>query len=423
MPLSDLERRVLDAVDDARVGADLTELVAIPSVDGSPEEIEVQAWCADRLSALNLRVDHWLSDVRDLADDPAYPGMEVERDRVAGCVGTTEGHGQPALLLCGHVDVVPVGDLDLWPEAAPFTLRWADDAWWGRGACDMKGGVAAVIGAVAAIRAAGVRLARPLAVHTVAGEEDGGVGAFATLRRGHLGDACVIAEPTAGTIVSANAGALTFSLTVTGVATHGSTRTRGVSAIEKFEPVHAALRRLEAERNADLPELFAHLDLGWPLSIGTVAAGDWASTVPDRLVATGRYGVMPGESVQLAKDDFARAVAAACARDPWLREHPAEVAWPGGMFSAGTLPEGHSLLDDTIGAVTDTDTVGPAVRGGPYGSDLRHYAAAGVATLQYGPGDIRFAHAVDEHVPAADVARCTRAYALLALRRCGVVDC
>jgi acetylornithine deacetylase len=93
------------------------------------------------------------------------------------------------------------------------------------------------------------------------------------------------------------------------------------------------------------------------------------------------------------------------------------------MFSAGTLPEGHSLLDDTIGAVTDTDAVGPAVRGGPYGSDLRHYAAAGVATLQYGPGDIRFAHAVDEHVPAADVARCTRAYALLALRRCGVVDC
>jgi acetylornithine deacetylase len=66
------------------VGADLTELVAIPSVDGSPEEAEVQGWCADRLSALDLEVNHWLTDVRDLADDPAYPGMEVERDRVAG---------------------------------------------------------------------------------------------------------------------------------------------------------------------------------------------------------------------------------------------------------------------------------------------------------------------------------------------------
>jgi acetylornithine deacetylase len=422
VPLTDLERRVLDAVDDAQVAADLTELVAIPSVDGSAEETGVQGWCAERLGALDLDVDHWLSDVRDLADDPAYPGMEVERDRVAGCVGTTGGGGEPALVLCGHVDVVPVGDLDLWPEAAPFTLRWADDAWWGRGACDMTGGVAAVLGAVAAIRAARVRLARPLAVHTVVGEEDGGIGAFATLRRGHLGETCVIAEPTAGTIVSANAGALTFSIAVTGVATHGSTRTRGVSAIEKFELVHAALRRLEAVRNADLPEPFAHLDLGWPVSVGTVAAGDWASTVPDRLVATGRYGVMPGESVQRAKNAFVRAVAAACAEDRWLREHPAEVAWPGGVFSAGTLPEGPPLLDDTVAAIIDAGSVRPAVRGGPYGSDLRHYASAGVATLQYGPGDIRYAHAVDEHVPTADVARCTRAYALLALRRCGVMD-
>jgi acetylornithine deacetylase len=424
MPLTDTERRVLDAVDDAQVGADLTDLVAIPSVDGSPEELDVQAWCADRLGELGMDVDHWTTDVRDLVDDPAYPGMEVERDEVAGCAGRTGGDGedQPALILCGHVDVVPVGDLELWPEHAPFTVRWADDAWWGRGACDMKGGVAAILGAVAAIRRSGVRLARPLAVHTVIGEEDGGVGTFATLRRGHVGDTCVIAEPTAGSVVPANAGALTFSLTVSGVSTHGSTRTRGVSAIEKFELVHAALRRLEAERNADLPELFAHLDLGWPLSVGMISAGDWASTVPDRLVAHGRFGVMPGESVQLAKNAFVRAVTRACMDDPWLSRHPVEVAWPGGMFSAGSLPEAHPLLDDIVGVVGDVDATTPAVMGGPYGSDLRHYAAAGVATLQYGPGDIRHAHAVDEHVPAADVARCTRTYALLALRQCGVIE-
>lgn len=420
MALTENERRVLDAVDDAQVVKDLAELVAIPSIDGSPAELEVQGWCRDRLGQLGMKVDHWFTDVRELADDPAYPGMEVEREQVAGCVGTTSGGGEPALVLCGHVDVVPVGDLELWPENAPFTLRWADDAWWGRGACDMKGGVAAILGAVAAIAAAGAQLVRPLAVHTVMGEEDGGVGTFATLRRGHLGDTCVIAEPTAGTIVSANAGALTFSLTVTGVATHGSSRTRGVSAIEKFELVHAALRRLEAERNADLPELFAHLDLGWPLSVGTVAAGDWASTVPDRLVASGRFGVMPGESVQQAKTAFVRAVSSACAGDPWLREHPVEVAWPGGMFAAGSLPAGHHLLEDTSGVIRDVAGDAPAVRGGPYGSDLRHYAAAGVATLQYGPGDIAVAHAVDERVPAAEVARCTRAYALLALRRCGM---
>ena len=64
----------------------------------------------------------------------------------------------------------------------------------------------------------------------------------------------------------------------------------------------------------------------------------------------------------------------------------------------------------------------PAVHGAPYGSDLRHYAAAGVSTLQYGPGEVRFAHAVDEQVEVAEIVRCARVYALLALRRCGIRD-
>jgi acetylornithine deacetylase len=63
----------------------------------------------------------------------------------------------------------------------------------------------------------------------------------------------------------------------------------------------------------------------------------------------------------------------------------------------------------------------PDVLGAPYGSDLRHYTAAGIPTLQYGPGDVRFAHALDEHVEVSDLLRCARVYALLALRRCGTV--
>ncbi|MDQ3627370.1 MAG: ArgE/DapE family deacylase [Actinomycetota bacterium] len=420
---SRIERRVIDAIDEDQIGADLVELVGFPSVDGTAAEAEVQGWCAERLRALGMTVDHWDADVRELAEDPAYPGMEVERNEVWGCVGRTgraDRQEVPALVLNGHVDVVPVGDLDLWPDHAPFTARLAGGAWWGRGTCDMKGGVAAILGAVDALTRAGVRLVRPLAVHTVIGEEDGGIGTLATLRRGHTGAACVIAEPTDGAIVPANAGSLTFSLTVTGLATHGSTRTRGVSALEKFELVHRALRRLEAERNADLPDLFSHLDLGWPLSVGQVSAGGWASTVPDRLVAQGRYGVMPGESVQGAKAAFNLAVAQACLADPWLREHPAWVEWPGGLYASASLPEGHPLLDQVTEAIDDVGGPRPGVVGGPYGSDLRHYAMAGVPTLQYGPGDIRFAHAVDEHVPVADVLGCARAYAVLAVRLCGV---
>ena len=92
----------------------------------------------------------------------------------------------------------------------------------------MKAGVAAMLAAAAAVRASGVRLARPFALHLVIGEEDGGLGAFATLQRGHRGDACVIPEPTDLRLVTANAGALSFRIEVPGLATHGSTRTRAL---------------------------------------------------------------------------------------------------------------------------------------------------------------------------------------------------
>ena len=134
----------------------------------------------------------------------------------------------------GHVDVVPTGDLSQWVNGDPFTPRIAESVLYGRGACDMKAGVVANIVAVEAILRSGVSLPGPIAVHSVVSEEDGGLGAFATLQRGHVGQACVITEPTEGTVITANGGALTFELTVTGLATHGSTRYEGVSALRRL---------------------------------------------------------------------------------------------------------------------------------------------------------------------------------------------
>jgi acetylornithine deacetylase len=426
--LTTTEQRVLDALDTDEMLADLADLVAIPSVGGTPAEGDAQAWCGDRLRGLGLAVDEWGIDIAAERAAEGFPGMEVERAAARGCVAVLGGPavpdrtGVPALALCGHTDVVPPGDLARWPAADPFLLRLEDGVAYGRGACDMKGGLVAVLGAVAALGRAGVRPARPLAVHTVSGEEDGGVGAFATLRRGHRAEACVIAEPTSGAVVPANAGSLTFRLEIEGRATHGSTRTRGVSAVDLLAPVQAALAGLEAERNAVVPQLFSHLDLAWPLSIGIVRAGDWASTVPDRLVAEGRYGVRLGESLEDARAAFEHALARAGEQHPWLREHPVAVSWPGGAFSSGSLPAGHPLLRDVRECVAHTVGSAPEVLGGPYGSDLRHYATAGIPTLQYGPGDVRHAHASDEQVEVADLERCARVYALLALRRCGTRD-
>jgi acetylornithine deacetylase len=417
---TDVETAILDAIDEERMTSELADFVAVASVDGTPGEAEAQHWCVDRLTELGLSVDTWETPLADLANDPGFPGMEVERSSVVGCVGVLGDESEtPALALYGHTDVVPPGDLAAWHIDDPFRMRVEDGAAWGRGTCDMKSGLVASMGALRAILDTGVVLERSIAVHCVSAEEDGGVGAFDTLRRGHRADACISTEPTGGAVVPANAGSLTFRLEVPGLSTHGSTRLRGVSAIEKFEIVHAALRDLEASRNKEIPPLFAHLDLAWPLSVGIVTSGDWASTVPDRLVAEGRYGVRIEETVADAMSAFESRIAEVCADDSWLRDHPVRVSWPGGVFAPGSLAGSHPLLDRLGAAVGEVYGDRPQVFGAPYGSDLRHYIGASVPTAQFGPGEARFAHAADEHVDLADLARCARVYALMALRSCG----
>ena len=405
-------------IDSDEIVATLNDLVKIPSVDGTPAELDVQRWCGSHLHDLGLEVDCWDIDVAAAMRDDDFPGMEVERSAAIGCVGVLGPAGEtPALALYGHTDVVPPGDPARW-TGDPFVLR-VEDGWaWGRGTCDMKGGVAAILAAVQAVRRSDLPLRRPVAVHLVSAEEDGGLGAVATLRRGHTAEACISAEPTGGAVIPANAGSLTFRLEVAGLATHGSTRTRGVSAIDKFELVHTALRSLEADRNATSAPYFDHLDLPWPLSLGIVSSGDWASTVPDRLVAEGRYGVRIDETVADAITAFVAAVSGACESDPWLRDHPVQVTWPGGRFTPGRLAPDHPLLDLVSNEVEVRTGRRPAALGGPYGSDLRHYIAAGIPTVQYGPGDAQHAHASDEHVAVDELVTCARVYAGMILHAC-----
>ncbi|WP_204055252.1 ArgE/DapE family deacylase [Microbispora corallina] len=414
----DVEARVLDAIDEAGTVRLLADLVRVPSVTGTDAESDLQDRCARQLAEWDLDIDLWKFDLADLRSREGFPGMEAVRSEGYGLVATSEGEGPPALILQGHVDVVPIGDAAKWEGQDPFGARLTATALHGRGACDMKAGLAANLAVVRALRAAGVRLARPLAVHCVVSEEDGGLGAFATLARGHTGEAAVITEPTSGRIITANAGALTFRLEVAGRAAHGATRYEGVNAVEAFWPVFQAVRRLERERNRDAGPLFDGNPLPYPIEIGTVRAGDWASSVPDLLVAEGRLGVRLDEDPADARAALEDALAGL--DDPWLRDNPVAVTWPGGQFASGRLPEGHPLLGETARAVADVTGAGPGTTAAPYGSDLRLYNAGGVPALHYGPGDVRFAHAPREQVDLRELRDVTRALALLAVRRCGV---
>ncbi|WP_340384721.1 ArgE/DapE family deacylase [Streptomyces sp. SS7] len=418
--LSSLEATALAAVDESAIGRMLLDLLSVPSVTGSAAESELQHLLADRLRRLGLDTDLWSMDLPELRAASGFPGTEAPRSEAWGLVGhTPAGDDGPTVILQGHVDVVPPGDPAQW-HGDPFTPRTAGDVVHGRGACDMKAGVVANLAALAAIRACGARLRGRVAAHFVVSEEDGGLGAFGTLHRGYTGDACIITEPTGGTLVTANAGALTFRIEVPGKATHGSTRYAGVSAVDAYLPLHEALARLEARRNVGPDPLMAEYPVPYPLSVGTVRAGDWASSVPDLLVAEGRLGVRLGEDPEQARADLEECVARACERDPWLSGHPATVTWPGGQFASGRLPADSVLRDVVHDAFADA-VGGPRMpeRGAPYGSDLRLYSAAGIPTLHFGPGDVRLAHGPREQVRISEIVTVARTLVLAVLRTVG----
>jgi acetylornithine deacetylase len=416
--MNETERRVLEAIDIEGMLAYLCELVAIRSLDG--EETAAQEHVAAQMQRCGLEVDMWELDFDALRRHPAF-SWEVERERGLGVVGVLgEDRGGRSLVFNGHVDVVPAGDEANW-RYPPWQGTIADGRVYGRGALDMKGGLCCAIFAAKALHDAGVRLKGRLLVQSVIGEEDGGCGTLAALLRGHTADGAVVVEPTGLCVAPAQAGALNFRITVPGLAAHGCVREEGVSAIEKFLPLHAALMALEQQRNAAVDDpLFARYALPYALCIGALRAGNWASTVAESLVCEGRFGVAVGEDVAAARAVFEQTLARTAQSDPWLREHPPTLEWWGGQFEPAAIPAEHPLVQTVAGAF-EAANGGPArLEGMTYGADMRLLVNVGCTpTLLFGPGDVRNAHRPDEYVPLDDLAATVRTLALTALRFCG----
>lgn len=417
--LTELERRVADAVEEDALVAAVRALVAVPSWDG--RETAAQDAMAALMDEAGLAVDRWLIDLEALAEHPLY-SAELEREEAVGLVGTLEGAGGGAtLVMNGHVDVVPPGDEALWTDP-PFAGVLRDGRVYGRGALDMKGGLVAGLFALRAIRAADVRLAGSVHLQSVVGEEDGGLGTLASVLRGYTGDGAVVMEPTSLAVAPAQAGCLNFRVRIRGRAAHGAVREEGVDAIEKLAPVMAGVRRLEEERNARFSgdPLFAGHRLPFPICVGTLRAGDWASSVADHLTFEGRYGLAPGEDPDAARRELEEAVASAAADDPWLRGHPPRLSWWGGRFQAARTDPDHPLVTAVRGAGSAIARRPLPLEGMTYGADMGKLATLGrTPGVLFGPGDIRLAHRPDEHVEVAELVAVARSLAVAALRFCG----
>jgi acetylornithine deacetylase/succinyl-diaminopimelate desuccinylase family protein len=387
-----------------------------------------EATCQDavsaHLAALGMQLDRF----------EALPGREDVVGRLAGA-----GGGR-SLILNGHVDVVPAGDPSAWPHD-PWAGELDGGRVWGRGACDMKGGIACGIVALGVLQALGVRLAGDVVFQSVVDEEAGGPGTRAALARGHRADGAIVLEPTAREIVTVEGGLEWLRVVVRGRTGHSAVRYRSVhaggrgdavSAIEKAVKLLAAVAELE--RHWAVHKLHPLMPRGiTTINPGVIAGGSGGGSdgLPNGMIAYSNFSdycalglslkYLPDERRGDVKAEFEDYVARVAAADPWLREHPPEIEWGiGGVsFPPSEVPSDHPLVNALTSAFRAVAGE-PRLGGFEAVSDLAWLAEAGVPGVLYGPGDIAQGHSSAEYVGVDELVEVATVVALAVCDWCGV---
>lgn len=421
--MKEFETEVSRAVEERRgeIVALLQDLVRVPSVTG--EEGEVQEVVERAFRERGLTVDRWEATPEEVAPYLEHVGEQKTYENRPNLAGARRGRqGGRSILLNAHVDTVAAGNPDAWSRG-PFSGEVEGDLLYGRGSCDMKGGLVTHLAVLDVLAELGVELAGDVTITATVGEENGGLGALSAALRGYRADAALITEPTGLALVPAQGGSLVFRLSVPGRSAHAAVRDQGVSALEKFLPIFEELRELERERNATLSHpLYDGISNKVPINIGLVQAGNWASTVPESLIAEGRAGLIPGEELEPFRKLVTDRIMGAARRDSWLREHPPELEWFGGQFAPAEVPAESPICAAITRAHERVMGQSPAVEGVPYGADMRLFIRFGeTPCVMYGAGNVNHAHAPDEHVSVTDLLTATKTIALLLTDWCGVV--
>jgi acetylornithine deacetylase/succinyl-diaminopimelate desuccinylase family protein len=380
--------------------------------EGRRGEAECQDRVAARLAELSMAVDRF----------EALPGREDVVGRLSG------EDGGRSLILNGHVDVVPAGDRAEWAHD-PWAGEIADGAIWGRGTCDMKGGLAAGIGALWTLRDVGVRLQGDVVFQIVVDEETGGPGTLRAIKR-HRGDAAIVLEPTARSIMPAEGGVEWLRVHVKWVGGHSALRYRSVhaggqgtavNAIEKAVTILTAVQELE--RQWGNRKVHPLLPRGiTTINPGMISGGSPAlSTMAEECTLGLSLKYLPSESRDEVRREFEEYVAAVAATDPWLRDHPPEIEWgtAGVSFQPCEIALDHPLAQ-TVGDAYRAVLGEPRWRGFEAVSDLAWLAEAGIPGLLFGPGDAAQAHTTAEYLEIDDLVAATKVVALAVAGWCGV---
>ncbi len=389
--LSADEQRLQGELDEAQLTRLLADLVRQPSVSG--EERPMVERLADFLDSHGLAVQL----------QEAAPG----RPNLLCRWGADDG---PTLLLTGHSDTVPVGNG--WSRD-PFGAEIADGRLYGRGACDMKAGLAGMALTMVALKRSSTRPRGAVLFAACVDEEVAGIGTQAAIRSGLAADWAVIGEPTELQPIRACKGNCYFEVEISGRAAHAGSPELGANAIYGAMHAVAATRR----HGTELAQR-RHPLLGTPsVSVGTISGGHGVSIVPDRCSFWVDRRLLPGESGAQALEEL---------RDALRRHMPAAHGLPRTETLRMELPPSevaadHPLVAALASAARDSGAPQRPVGGWTAASDGGYLMRdARIPTVLFGPGSIvHQAHRADEFVALAETLTAARTYLTLAARVLG----
>ena len=332
------------------------------------------------------------------------------------------GSGGNSAIFNGHLDVVSPEPVKFW-QHDPFDPQVHDGWIYGRGAGDMKAGVAAMIYALPAVKKAGFGLNAPLTIETVIEEECSGNGALACIAAGYDADAVLIPEPFGPTLLTAQLGVLWFKVCIKGVPSHVQSATSGTNAVEKCHLLISALHKLETELNAEnRPGVYQAMEHPINLNIGILKGGDWPSTVPAEAEFHARLSYFPGITYEQMRQRVTDAITAAADSDPWLSRNPPQIHFYGFRSDGHILSRQQPFLDRLNSCHRELTGEDAHEYTATCTTDLRAFAhfGQGQATC-YGPV-ARHIHAANESVNIDSIIHTARIYALFLARWCGLAE-
>ncbi len=338
-------------------------------------------------------------------------------------VGTFSGKGGGrSLIFNGHIDTVDFVDLTKWKQH-PNHPYVEDGKLYGRGSCDMKGGLCASLMAMRTLKELGIELKGDVMFESVIDEEGGGNGTLACITHGYKADAAIIPEPSDLWIAPAHMGWLIYRIEVEGVAIHSGAKKDGINAIEKMCKYIQAMQ--EAERVWSLTRRHPYLP-PQHLSIDTIVGGTDATIVPNKCVLEVIVNILPddepgykwrGEKFDI---EFRKLMDYVTASDPWLEAHPPKIE----LFQLGSGCDtglSHPICDALSTATEEVRGEKPKCKGLISGADGRLLVNYGdTPTVHFGPGSMEVAHTINEFVPVQEYIECIKIFARTMIDWCGL---